>query len=146
MSARPIRVRSCNECGEEYSYFTRGTVPTLCGQCRKAATLKRRRDWDHRQRLKKWGLTEDEYERLSSAGCPVCGETEPGAYPSGRKKWVFDHDHRCGACGGDDGCPECFRGLLCSPCNTGLGKFDDDPELLRLALEYVKAFPEAPRR
>lgn len=49
-------------------------------------------------------------------------------------KLVVDHDHKTGA----------IRGLLCSPCNTGLGHFRDDPMLLEFAAQYLHASANAP--
>ena len=39
----------------------------------------------------------------------------------------LDHNHGTGE----------FRGFLCDSCNTGLGKFKDDPELLNRAINYL---------
>lgn len=45
------------------------------------------------------------------------------------KKLVVDHDHASGA----------VRGLLCSACNTGMGLLGDNPNLLRIAAQYLEA-------
>lgn len=41
----------------------------------------------------------------------------------------LDHDHASGA----------VRGLLCSACNTGMGLLGDNPNLLRIAAQYLEA-------
>ena len=55
--------------------------------------------------------------------CAICG-----AKPKGRRLAV-DHDHKTGK----------VRGLLCMFCNTGLGKFRDDPKLLKKAIGYLES-------
>jgi hypothetical protein len=57
-------------------------------------------------------------------GCAICGKP----CKSGRRLAV-DHDHANGF----------VRGLLCTLCNTGLGKFQDSPELLEKAAAYLRA-------
>lgn len=56
--------------------------------------------------------------------CAICLETLRG----GRFQHI-DHDHAK---------PGTFRGVLCSSCNTSLGSFHDDPELLERAAAYVR--------
>lgn len=52
-----------------------------------------------------------------------------------KRRPCIDHDHNC--CQGDRACSECVRGLLCSTCNTGLGNFRDNPDLLEAAIVYL---------
>lgn len=85
----------------------------------------------HDGRLRRnFGITVADYEAmLESQGgrCAlfaVCGSTEPGA---GRKRWHVDHDHETGK----------VRALLCNGCNLGIGHFQDSPELLLKAAQYL---------
>lgn len=64
-----------------------------------------------------YGLSQEEYEALSKE-CAICGITE---------NLVLDHNHVTGD----------FRDVLCRRCNTGLGMFQDDPNLLIRATDYI---------
>lgn len=75
---------------------------------------------------KKYGITPQEYEqRLASQGgvCAICKQPPAG------KDHAVDHCHSTGA----------VRGILCSKCNTGLGQFQDSPELLLNAVAYLSS-------
>ncbi len=51
--------------------------------------------------------------------CKICGRID---------LMHIDHDHISGT----------IRGLLCVKCNTGLGQFNEDPDLMTRATEYLK--------
>lgn len=53
---------------------------------------------------------------------------------------AVDHDHSC--CSGQKTCGKCIRGILCRSCNSGLGYFHDNPDLLIGAAMYVLAFKD----
>lgn len=63
--------------------------------------------------------------------CAICGihaaDIKHKAFDT--NPLVIDHSHTSGK----------VRGLLCPKCNVGLGHFDDDPEALRKAREYLLA-------
>jgi len=66
------------------------------------------------------------YDRLveeHGEACRICGAT-----PETTKYLCVDHDHETGA----------VRGLLCEPCNIGLGWFRDDPARLLAAIDYLR--------
>lgn len=69
---------------------------------------------------------------LQGGGCWLCKKTPE----ENGKSLSVDHDHAC--CPGEGSCGQCVRGLLCSSCNTGLGYFKDNPNLLREAADYVE--------
>lgn len=67
--------------------------------------------------------------------CPICEKSSEELYSPGmgnKTPFRLDHDHETGD----------FRGFLCDSCNTGLGKFRDDPDLLLKAADYLK--PSSP--
>ena len=54
--------------------------------------------------------------------CPICHK-----HVSGSKNIVLDHDHDT-----DE-----FRGWICNDCNNGLGKFNDNVDMLKRAIKYL---------
>jgi len=78
----------------------------------------------------KYGMTVADYDRMLSdqeGGCAICGDDGQAGRWAGLLH--VDHCHSTGA----------VRGLLCESCNLALGKFKDDPRLLRRAAEYIQS-------
>ena len=109
-------------------------VADECKQCRKEKKLKElEQDYlgtrlkERAKNLKRmFSMTIEEYEEKATRqnnGCAICGQT----CKSG-KRLAVDHDHKTGK----------IRDLLCGNCNGGLGKFQDNPELLIKASEYLR--------
>lgn len=72
-------------------------------------------------------------EMLASQGgaCAICKQTDATGLTLS-----IDHDHAC-CPDSAESCGQCVRGLLCTACNHGLGKFRDSPEFLRAAAAYL---------
>ena len=73
-----------------------------------------------------------DYFDLIAAGCANCGSTE---------SLCLDHDHAFEGTGDHAGrhiCDDCFRGVLCGPCNRALGFAFDDPQILLGLADYLK--------
>lgn len=110
-----------------------------CKTCYKAGTAASQRAWFSKMgpeaakayNRKRWlwskyRITPEQYMELLEryeGRCAICRQ------PESREGYMLavDHDHETGR----------NRGLLCGQCNTGLGKFRDDPFLLRNAMEYL---------
>lgn len=77
-----------------------------------------------RHAARQYGLTPERWHALHDAAdgkCGICGKETHDL--------CIDHDHQTGE----------IRGLLCDPCNTGLGLFKDNPVILRAAIRYLRA-------
>lgn len=134
----------CKRCGNTLRYISGNT----CVRCRKnygkseyivfrGERLLSTNKWhadnrEHHNELmrvgqlrRKFGLSADEYADLVAKHGGVCRICQH-ACPTGRRLAV-DHDHKTGK----------VRGLLCQGCNTGIGKFADDPARLMAAARYL---------
>lgn len=80
--------------------------------------------------FRKYGLTPAQADTLleaQSGGCAIC-QTPLTLDNRGKQEHsAIDHCHTTGR----------VRGVLCMHCNQGLGKFYDNPELLRKAANYL---------
>ncbi len=89
--------------------------------------------------LGRFNLTPLEWDELFAAQgsrCAICQTDVPTGHG-----WHVDHDHACCSEAGRS-CGRCVRAILCSECNTGLGKFRDNPALLRAAALYLERVRE----
>lgn len=129
-----VDVKLCNKCGtvqpkEQFAASSRylDGRQQRCKSCWKLynrkymerlATQKRAAS-----RRRRYGITQEEIDSLvkrQDGRCLICRV---------RAATHLDHDHVTRA----------VRGLLCDPCNRGLGAFRDSPSLLRSASYYLEA-------
>ena len=151
----PLRV--CRICGltaesdKELELFAKKTNSkynraNICKQCQSKEAMryatkdidkKRKscRDWHrkHKEKMKSkrlkyyYGITLEEYNEMytkQNGCCKICNKHRD----SFSKDLAVDHCHTTGE----------IRGLLCANCNTALGLFYDDLDVLEKALEYLK--------
>ena len=115
---------------------TKDGLRTDCKVCFSARSKKNwsskteveRQTTNKKNRLKHfYNLSVEEYDLKASEQnfkCFICGEKE---YYNGKPLYV-DHCHTTNK----------IRKLLCQHCNSGLGMFRDNPELLIKAADYLK--------
>lgn len=117
----PLKGQPKTHCRNGHEISAENTV-TYAGNDRCLPCVK---DASGRQRLKKYGLTAEQYTEMlreQQGRCAVCEHLLRGG-----KDEHIDHDHITGQ----------VRGILCSQCNTAIGKFKDSPEVILKAAEYI---------
>lgn len=134
-------VKHCTGCAQdllldrfyEYKYNGKVKLTTRCKECHRVyreANKKSRSKNDREYRLKKdYGITVKDYELMMAKQggvCYICKSTNKG------RSLCVDHCHNSGE----------VRKLLCISCNTGLGNFKDNPELLKLSIDYLEEHNE----
>lgn len=76
----------------------------------------------------RYKITLEDYNKMLIAhnnSCAICGTHESEM----RKGICIDHDHVTGK----------IRGLLCEPCNQGIGMFKDNIVSMASAINYLKS-------
>lgn len=119
----------CSACGgimpEEEFQVVAGKKPRIAGHCRTCKDqIRKSRDYHHTTKVKRYGITTDDYTRMFEAqggGCAICKR------PPTDRRLAIDHCHTTGK----------VRGLLCGPCNVSLGQFGDNPRTLLEAAKYL---------
>lgn len=114
--------KTCSTCKEEF-YIPDGQHRTqaYCTSCRNNHK-------NVRTKLKAANPIPDNHR------CDCCGKSEDeltvhyGRNGQPVSPWRLDHCHET----------EEFRGWLCMNCNIGLGRFYDDPDLMRKAISYIQ--------
>lgn len=142
----PIGYKCCTECGLEkplsgfsQDKHTKSGFRSKCKDCRRERSNEVGRKWRFKNKEKSkedniwferkstYGITKEEYYSiLASQGnkCPICSH-QPDDLARGM---VVDHNHDTGE----------IRGILCKPCNRGLGLFRDSPSSLLMASQYLE--------
>lgn len=138
--------KQCRTCGEvkDLEAFhnlkrAKDGKQTQCKTCQKARlstpkNAERRRQYAWLGTLKKFNLTEDQYNEMFEKQlglCLICHKPE-----TGETRLAVDHDHGC--CDGNYSCGNCVRGLLCKRCNMAIGLLGDDPDTIMNAALYVR--------
>ena len=138
--------KQCLGCKEikslnEFRYHSRNkNFISRCKECakkeRKAYIEKNREQYLVAQSFSKlkqtYGITKEEYDnriKNQRGKCAICSSETP--QQKNIKRFSVDHCHKT----------KQIRGLLCSPCNRGLGCFFDNILNLEKAIEYLRSAP-----
>lgn len=137
-AAADAGLKRCSAChlAKSHGEFNRSSYTSdgLYNQCRSCVKARKKQDRERdkernrdRRLQAEFGLTGDQYAGLAESqhnACAICRRP-----CRTNRRLAVDHDHVTGQ----------VRGLLCGSCNNGLGRFRDDPELLRSAAAYLEA-------
>jgi hypothetical protein len=79
----------------------------------------------HTKRYQRYGLTEDQYNRMVESHANQCGICRRSD-----KKLFVDHNHGTNK----------VRGLICDNCNRGIGHMQDSITILQMAIDYLAKY------
>lgn len=124
VAAMPPASKICSTCRSEKPaaefYAMSASLDRLQSACRPCNLASSRDAYLRRE----YGIGQVQYDALLEAQggvCAICSEN--------RELLAVDHDHTTGE----------VRGLLCNPCNRGIGLLKDDPDRMLAAAMYVLA-------
>ena len=118
-------MKSCSKCKEskEIHHFWKNGERRH-SKCKQCMRLRNKQPYStEKHYLKCYGLTLNDVKNLMTQQNNCCALCD-----SSLDRFVVDHDHSTGQ----------VRGLLCYPCNTGLGFFKESPDQLNKAILYLR--------
>ena len=136
-------MKRCTKCKEEKSLSefdnrkaSKDGKTAQCTLCLRTKAMKVRKENPEITRASnlrnRFNMSIKEYNVIflkQKGKCRICNKAETMKSLNGEIKWLAcDHNHNTGK----------IRGLLCSSCNTGLGKMGDSIKNLKSAIEYLK--------
>lgn len=118
LKTKKVICRDCNKIFKDNWYSK------LCNKCKN-----KKYNYNHRKAFLKYvhGISEQDYNDLfnkQKGRCGICGEHQSKF----RNSLHIDHVHKT----------DKIRGLLCMKCNTALGSFNDNPDILFNAIQYLR--------
>ncbi len=94
---------------------------------------------EHRRKMREkrlmadFGMEEKDFQNMLSAQgglCAVCNRPEKRMNRRGVRRLCVDHDHATGK----------VRALLCCDCNSAIGLFEENTDLLHAAIAYLQKY------
>lgn len=126
----PFKFKICNICHIlkiqatefEYNQNDKQGRPTTRPSCRDCRVDINGRSMPTSERIRMNAIKPKDYQLFE---CPICHKV---SIPDVTANIVIDHDHRTGMA----------REWICDSCNTGIGRFQDSPEMLEKIAAYIK--------
>ena len=119
-------IKKCVECGfkKPFFHYHYAVKECICDSCLMNRVWGSSDSRENKRRLDKYELDSDDYYNMvyeQGYRCKICNKIP-------KKGYHIDHDHKTGK----------VRGLLCLKCNIGLGCFNDDVNLFKKCIDYLK--------
>lgn len=127
----PFKYKICNLCHIiknqstefEYNQNDKQGRPTTRPSCRNCRVKINGKNMPKSERDRMNAIKPRPHELFK---CPICQKL---SIPDVTANIVIDHDHRTGLA----------REWICDSCNTGIGRFQDSPEMLEKISRYIKS-------
>lgn len=129
-----LEFKICRKCGFKGEKNKFSKKENICKQCISSSNKEYRKANTDKYRsqiyFKKFGITLEEYEKILSEQdgvCKICKNGETMIMNGQVIALAVDHCHKTGK----------VRGLLCQQCNSGIGCFKDNIEIMTYAIKYL---------
>ena len=133
-------MKTCTKCGKKKPFIEfyrhNGYKDGRCSFCKKCYSQYHKspigREKQRSNRLKKrFNITLEQYDKMleeQNGVCAICKSLETKILWGAVIRLSVDHDHKTGK----------VRGLLCDRCNRALGTVNDDANLLKKLIKYLR--------